>query len=224
MGDLPTIKVKHADGHMVINESDFDPNKHEPFDDEASKSAEAMKAKAENHPAVQAEEAKRMADANRGVTASPNLEGGKNPSGTFSTPTPSDVRYPNKDHTEFENNHGAFVGKSAAQMREALGLPDAPGGLNPQPTMEGSENDVAAGLHVGKGPRGKFYVKSGKDRVSEAFETEDEAKKSLKSLQDENDDMGKSNEAPVSTGEAEGMFGKPPMDPSAPASADNVRS
>ena len=26
---LPTIRVKHADGHMIINESDFDPDRHE---------------------------------------------------------------------------------------------------------------------------------------------------------------------------------------------------
>lgn len=32
------------------------------------------------------------------------------------------------------------------------------------------------GLTVGKGPRGKFYVKRGKDIVSGPYETEDEAK------------------------------------------------
>lgn len=55
----------------------------------------------------------------------------KNPSGTFSEPTPTDIRYPNKDLTEFENNHGAFFRKSAAQMRQDADLPDAPGGIYP---------------------------------------------------------------------------------------------
>jgi hypothetical protein len=55
----------------------------------------------------------------------------KNPSGTFSTPTPTDIRYSDKFKTEFENNMGAFIGKSAAQIRDALNLPDAPGGLHP---------------------------------------------------------------------------------------------
>lgn len=32
------------------------------------------------------------------------------------------------------------------------------------------------GLTVGKGPRGKFYVKRGKEIVSGPYETEDEAK------------------------------------------------
>lgn len=59
----------------------------------------------------------------------------RNADGTFSEPTPSDVRYPDKDKTEFANNHGAFVGKSAAQMREDQGLPDAPGGLSPDPAL-----------------------------------------------------------------------------------------
>lgn len=54
---------------------------------------------------------------------------GRNTSGTYSKPTPSDIRYPDKDLTEFENNHGAFVQKDAASMRDSLGLPPLPGGL-----------------------------------------------------------------------------------------------
>lgn len=34
----------------------------------------------------------------------------------------------------------------------------------------------AEGLTVGKGPRGKFYVRRGKEIVSGPYETEDEAK------------------------------------------------
>ena len=35
---------------------------------------------------------------------------------------------------------------------------------------------AGSGLTVGKGPRGKFYVKRGKDIVSGPYDTEDEAK------------------------------------------------
>lgn len=38
------------------------------------------------------------------------------------------------------------------------------------------EADAPDGLHVGKGPRGKFYVKRGKEIVSGPYETEDAAK------------------------------------------------
>lgn len=77
-------------------------------------------------------EMRRRVEANRGISGGPSpLAHGRNPSGTFSEPTPTDIRYPNKDETEFENNHGAFLGKSAAQMRDAAGLPDAPGGIHP---------------------------------------------------------------------------------------------
>jgi hypothetical protein len=54
---------------------------------------------------------------------------GRNTSGTYSEPTPSDIRFPDKDATEFENNHGAFVKKDAASMRDVAGMPDEPGGI-----------------------------------------------------------------------------------------------
>lgn len=78
-------------------------------------------------------ELERKAQANRGVDPTPPVQEGvgRNPSGTYSEPTPTDVRYPNKLETEFENNLGAHIGKSAAQMREQLKLPDEPGGLKP---------------------------------------------------------------------------------------------
>lgn len=37
------------------------------------------------------------------------------------------------------------------------------------------EDDGGEALSVGKGPQGKWFVKLGKERVSEGFETEDEA-------------------------------------------------
>ena len=59
----------------------------------------------------------------------------RNADGTFSEPTPTDIRYPNKDLTEFANNHGAHVNRSAAEMRKEKELPDAPGGLAPDPVL-----------------------------------------------------------------------------------------
>lgn len=59
----------------------------------------------------------------------------RNPDGTFSEPTPTDIRYPNKDNTEFANNHGAYVNKNAAEMRAERDLADAPGGLAPDPVL-----------------------------------------------------------------------------------------
>jgi hypothetical protein len=68
-----------------------------------------------------------------------------NADGTFDEPTPTDIRFPNKDVTEFANNHGATVNKSAAQMREEKKLPDAPGGLAPDPVLaEAVEKEKAA--------------------------------------------------------------------------------
>jgi hypothetical protein len=107
--DVPTVRVKNPDkegDYMLINRKDYDPNKHELI-----KGGENQE---------------------QGLYAGASE---RNPSGTFSEPTPTDIRFPNKDATEFENNHGAFVRKSAAQMREDHGLEDAPGGLYPMGAM-----------------------------------------------------------------------------------------
>lgn len=84
------------------------------------------------------------------VPASDSAEGFdplRNTSGTFSEPTPTDIRFPDKDLTEFENNHGAFLGRSAAELRAKLGLPDAPGGLAPDiDLLAGAAHDYAAQL------------------------------------------------------------------------------
>lgn len=139
MTSVETVKIKHkhgdggADSHFaIINKSDFDPKKHklhgENDDTNLTEADEAIRKQ---------REAERTYEANRGISGGPSLSGdGKNPSGTYSEPTPTDVRFPNKNETEFENNHGAFVGKAAAQMREEAGLPDAPGGLNPGSQVE----------------------------------------------------------------------------------------
>jgi hypothetical protein len=128
---VDTIKVKHANtdtAYALINVSDFDSKCHTAYSQE---DADAAKAWADSHPAVEADEALRLYAANRGVTPSPSYDFDRNSDGTFSEPTPTDVRYPDKDETEYANNHGAFMGKSAAQMRKALDLPDMPGGLRP---------------------------------------------------------------------------------------------
>lgn len=117
MSQLETVKVVRKDsahGYKIINKADYDPKKHTLF-----KGKEADQAEPEG-----------------------GLDEGRNPSGTYSEPTPTDVRYPDKDATEFENNHGAFVGKSAAELRDEKGLPDAPGGLQPDPNFVPGSGEV----------------------------------------------------------------------------------
>jgi hypothetical protein len=137
MSDLETVKVKNGDDYAIINKADFDPDKHEPFDDESKAAISDTGSDGltdDERAQLSMLEAKRTAQANRGTTASEPASAddqGKNPSGTFSTPTPTDIRFPDKQATEFENNQGAFIGKSAADLREDMGLPDAPGGIKP---------------------------------------------------------------------------------------------
>lgn len=76
----------------------------------------------------------------------------KNPSGTFSQPTPTDIRFPDKDKTEFENNHGAFAKKSAAEIREAEGMVDAPGGIDPDPALAQAVKDAEKAPDLGDNP------------------------------------------------------------------------
>jgi hypothetical protein len=115
MSRVETVKVEDGEGgYVIINKSDYDEKKHKMI---KSKGGEHV----ENAGALGVE------FTDRGV---------KNPSGTYSEPTPTDIRYPNKDQTEFENNHGAHVGKSAAQIRKAKGLPDKPGGIQPNADVE----------------------------------------------------------------------------------------
>lgn len=44
------------------------------------------------------------------------------------------------------------------------------------------EFDQTSGLHVGKGPGGRWYVKDGKERISEGFASQDEADAALAEL------------------------------------------
>lgn len=199
---MDTIKVNHSDehgnDHVVINRADYDPAKHTPFDDESKAAADAEIANRERFADL---EAKHQYEANRGVpTSSAPGASGRNPSGTFSEPTPTDIRYPNKDETEFENNHGAFVGKSASQMRAARGIEDAPGGLNPEAHAEKVEARAAVAdaaareasasedarkaaatgeASVSKGPRGLWFVSYPNGTRSKGYATEEEARDNM---------------------------------------------
>jgi hypothetical protein len=134
MSAVETIKVKadNAKGHRVINRSSFDPKVHKLVEGDKPDREESEADRLANEE-TQRDAARRKVEANRGQVSGAVVEDySKNPSGTFSEPTPTDVRYPNKNETEFENNHGAFVSKSAAEIREEKGLPDKAGGLNPK--------------------------------------------------------------------------------------------
>jgi hypothetical protein len=170
MAENDTVKIKHSDDHgndhLIINRSDYDPNKHQLHEEDIPGTEASLSD--EEKGILRRKEVERRAEANRGITGGPAIDtSGRNPSGTYSEPTPSDIRYPNKDETEFENNHGAFVHKSAAEMRQDHGLPDAPGGLAPD------------AHHVAKGPDGKYYVKKGTRHLSEPFDSEEEAKAAM---------------------------------------------
>lgn len=41
------------------------------------------------------------------------------------------------------------------------------------------DEDAEPGLHIGKGPRGRLYVKRDKERIAGPFETQDEADAAL---------------------------------------------
>jgi hypothetical protein len=144
MPDIETISVVSGDSYAIINKSDFDEKVHKPYkpgkekaekneDSARADKVERLKAAFSDHVDTMTDE--QLTEALERVARGPSNDLTRNPSGTFSTPTPTDIRFPDKDKTEFENNHGAFVGKSAAQIREAERLPDAPGGLAPDPAL-----------------------------------------------------------------------------------------
>lgn len=93
-----------------------------------------------------------------------------NADGTFDEPTPTDIRFPNKDVTEFANNHGATVNKSAAQMRAERDLPDAPGGLAPDPVL-------AEAVEKEKKAREAAAKEEAKKAADEAAKAKEPAKK-----------------------------------------------
>lgn len=115
----------------------------------------------------------------RGLT--PEELRNRNSSGTFSEPTPTDIRYPNLRDTEFENNYGAFVGSSAAELREKEGIEQRPGGLNPavheavQDAAKGSTlaQDLASGrASAPPAPKATDASKAAADEASKTSATE----------------------------------------------------
>lgn len=114
---VPTIKIKREGGRgfRLINAFDFDAAIHEPADDEAKAYVAYMEKHGKPELPTEAPWG--------GVAVNPR----KNTDGTFSEPTPMDVRYSNKNRTEFASNHAN--GKSAAEIRKELGMPDAPVGI-----------------------------------------------------------------------------------------------
>ena len=148
-----TVKVQRegGKGYSIIDRAKYEANKDNYVLFEADREAanlgteDSLDEDAKKH--LKTKEIERKAEANRGIVGNSNVvDTLKNPSGTYSEPTPTDIRYPNKDETEFENNHGAFVNKSAAGMRKELGLLDEPGGLNPKrhKNVKQAEEAVAA--------------------------------------------------------------------------------
>ena len=135
-GAIPTVLVKADNdrGFRRINKDkyDADPNAFELVDGETV--LPPKKGNEDVQRALDFEEGKRKADANRGVIPDgiDATGAGRNTSGTYGEPTPTDIRYPDKSKTEFENNAGAFLGRSAAGLRKEEGIEDAPGGLDPE--------------------------------------------------------------------------------------------
>jgi hypothetical protein len=176
---METMKVKepgHPLGYKIINKEDFNADEHKPYKGEAKPTAEAVGADgltAEESAQLATLQAKqRDAQANRGVvTGAGPGDDGRNTSGTYSEPTPSDIRYPDKSKTEFENNQGAFIDKSAAGMREERGLPDAPGGLAPAaaipdnwPTLHWQKK-VALARDIKGDPKAEFSATEAHDAI-----------------------------------------------------------
>lgn len=133
---VETVKVinpndtKH--GAMIINKSDYD----------ADQASEKPQYKLHKDNAV-------SDDDQPGNVAGND---GRNPDGTFSEPTPTDIRYANKDATEFANNH-RNMGASASQVRDAAGMEDKPGGIIPEATDKVKEAEAAlAGIASNDGP------------------------------------------------------------------------
>lgn len=131
--DSSTVKVQTDNkwGYRIIDRAKYDasPDQYSLYEDEEVQPADEEVAKVAKEDA-----ARRKVNANRGIQRD-GMDAsrvGRNTSGTYSEPTPTDIRYPDKSKTEFENNAGAFLGRSAAGLRKEYGVEDAPGGLDPE--------------------------------------------------------------------------------------------
>jgi hypothetical protein len=175
MADIETVSVESGDSYAIINKSDFDEKVHKlykPGKKKAEKKSDADTARADKVDRLKAafsDHVDTLSDDELNEALDRVSQSGgarndltRNPSGTFSTPTPTDIRYPDKDKTEFENNHGAFVGKSAAEIRQDEGLPDAPGGLDPDPKLAAQVEDQKKAEEADAKERAKEAAKAAK--------------------------------------------------------------
>lgn len=124
---LETVKVVNPNdpkgGYMLVNKTDWEANKKSDTNADGFELHETDPA----HPEV-SEEDKEQARLDQEAADAPKP---KNSDGTFDEPTPLDIRYPDKDATEFARNHGAQIGTSAAELRDVMELEQKPGGLDP---------------------------------------------------------------------------------------------
>jgi len=160
---IPTIRVKPWSSDqgpfVLLNEADFDPQRHELYVDEASavvQAAEKLRAEAERLATEEeaqrkaaTEEAARQAASIAALVAQQALEAGAPAAGA---PPQSE-------------------GAAVVERGTATGQPIA-----------GTETDSASApepgapdLTVAKGPRGLFFLKAGDTIVSKGFPTEEEA-------------------------------------------------
>lgn len=146
---IPTKKVVNPNdennGYMIVNEDDYKANvksKENPDGYELHETDPAHEGYGDEQADV--DEAAAEAD------AAPKPS---NTDGTFDTPTPTDIRYPNKDGTEFARNHGAQIGTSAAELREVAGMPQKPGGIDPTQHEAVKEEEAATAKRLAAGEK-----------------------------------------------------------------------
>jgi hypothetical protein len=170
---LPTVKVKNGDDYAIINKSDFNPDQHQPYDEESAKAVGQDMSEADSE--VAKAEALRQYEANRGVPrATAGADYSRNASGTYSEPTPTNIQFPNKATTEFENNFGMHIGKAAPQMRETAGLPDMPGGVRPMEAKRAMERVDAITTPVVATTGRDAHMPENPDEVQQALQSEGE--------------------------------------------------
>lgn len=162
---MNVVKIKTGESFAIINESDFDPDRHELFAGEKVGGKSSAQALADDM------ETRRQLDANRGVVnGSGPTDNGRNATGTYREPTPSDVRFPDMNATEFENNHGAFVGRAAPDLRAQMDMPDEPGGVRPEvkEAVEGATQVAIEAAKVAAAPEARAVPADANDKAKPA--------------------------------------------------------
>jgi hypothetical protein len=164
---VETVKVKNpkdkTGGFMVINREDFEKDQVKAED----------KRQYELHPDEEKSDRAISDRAGQGLVTRGNA------SGTLDEPTPTDIRFPNKLHTEYEGNLGALRGESAAEHRDAAGMEQRPGGLNPdvyERVREGqAEVEAVTGGDDDNVAHDNLIVAKGGDRPRHRPQTESSA-------------------------------------------------